>query len=439
MEQLSLKLDYGALFDQVCDVAQLRSAFDAVRRNGGAPGIDGVTISDFRENLDSNLHALSRSLKEWSYTPQPVKRVRIPKPGSQKKRILGIPCICDRVVQHSLKQSLEPIFEPMFSESSFGFRPGRGQRDAMSQAKEMVNSGLEWVVDIDLATFFDTINHDRLIHLLRKRVSDKRILRLIGMILRGGAMEDGCLVSTEEGSVQGSPLSPLLSNIVLHELDTELECRGLGFCRFADDCNIFVGSEKAAQRVLESLTRFIEGRLKLIVNRVKSQAAHCSQVKFLGMTIIMGRIVISAVSLRRGLDKIRELVPRRTHIPIEEQIATVNRWYRGWAGYYSMTEYPSQLQQIEARIRLRFRLQFIRNQKRRRFLLRKLIKRGIKRRTAYRALYVKHKNDKWWQIAHSFVVGNAWPNRWFKEQGLITISDSSYPHWKDLVAYVKLT
>jgi len=439
MEQLSLKLDYGSLFDQVCDVAQLRYAYDAVRRNGGASGVDGIAIADFGEDLDANLRALSCSLTEWSYKPQPVKRVRIPKPGSDKKRILGIPCVCDRVVQHSLKQTLEPLFEPVFSESSFGFRPKRSQREAIQQAKELVTSGREWIVDIDLATFFDTINHDRLIHLLRQRADDKRILRLVGMILRSGAIDEGCFVITEKGSVQGSPLSPLLSNIVLHELDTELERRGLAFCRYADDCNIFVKSEKAAQRVLASMTKFIEGRLKLTVNRLKSKAAHNSQVKFLGMTIVMGMVAISGASLRRGLDKVRELIPRRTHVPFEEQIANVNRWYRGWTEYYSMTELPSQLRTIESRIRLRFRLQFIRNQKRRKHLLRQLVKRGIPRQAAHRTLYVKHKNDKWWRIAHSHAVGMAWPNRWFKEQGLLTHSDDALPHWQHIETYVKLT
>ena len=439
MAQLSLNLDYGDLFEQVCTMSQLRCAFRAVRRNSGASGVDGVSISDYEKDLDANLRVLSHSLRDWSYRPQPVKRVKIPKPGSTKKRILGIPCVCDRVVQTSLKQCLEPIFDPLFSESSFGFRPGRSQSDALQQAKRLVNSGLEWVVDIDLATFFDTINHDRLIHLVRQRVPDKRILRLIGMTLRSGAIEDGCLVVTEDGSVQGSPLSPLLSNIVLHEFDEELERRGLSFCRFADDCNVFVGSEKSAKRVLASLTRFLEGRLRLTVNRTKSQATHSERVKFLGMTLIVGMLAISSVSLRRGLDKVRELVPRRTHIPLEEQIATVNRWYRGWSSYYGMTEFPSQLATVEARIRLRFRLQFISNQKRRRHLFRCLCRRGIRKGTAYRALYVKHKNDKWWKIAHSFVAGNAWPNRWFTEQGLHTISNEYRRHWRPLNSIVKLT
>jgi len=436
MDQLTLNLDHGELFDQVCSLAHLRLAFKQVKRNRGAPGIDDVSVDDFAADLDSNLRTLRSELVDWRYSPSPVKRCEIPKPGSTKKRILGIPCVRDRVLQQALKLVLEPIFDPDFSESSFGYRPGRSPRDAVAQAQELVKSGRDWVVDIDLATFFDTINHDRVIHLVGKRVTDTRILRLIGLTLRSGTMASGQLIETSEGAAQGSPLSPLLSNIILHELDVELVRRGLSFCRYADDCNIFVRSRRAAERVLDSVSRFIEGRLKLQVNREKSKAAHCSKVKFLGMTVIGSLLVISAVSMQRARVKLRELIPRRSHIPFEVQVAAVNRWYQGWSGYYGMTNVPSQLRTIEARIRVRFRIQFLRNQKRRKYVVRKLVKRGVRRGTAYKAVYTGRRG--WWALAHTFAAGQAWSPAWFATQGLHVVSDEERPHWQPVETYVKV-
>jgi len=435
MEQLDLKLNFGDLFEAVTSESQLRAGFKSVKRNGGAPGTDGVTIEEFEANLESHLRDLSGEVRQWRYRPHPVKRVRIPKPGTTKTRMIGIPCVRDRVLQFSLKISLERIFDPGFSPNSFGFRPGRGQREAIDQAKELIGSGLDWIVDIDLETFFDTINHDRIINLVGRRVSDNRILRLIGLTLRSGALEDNEFVATEEGSVQGSPLSPLLSNIVLDELDRELDRRGLKYCRYADDCNVFVGSRKAAERVLGSLTRFIEGKLKLKVNRAKSKAAPSNRVKFLGMTIVSGMIAISAASMKKAREKVKDLIPRRTHMSLEQQTIRANQWYSGWTGYYGMTELPSQLRTIEARMRVRFRLQFLRNQKRRKHIVRKLKERGIRRDRAYETVY---SNKGLWALAHSFAVGQAWSNMWFRNRGLHTISTEIRPHWQSLDVYVKL-
>ena len=237
MEQRSLKLKYSEkLFEEVISEDQLRIAYKAVRSNRGSPGIDEISVEKYGENLEENLRELIEEVKNWKYRPMPVRRVRIPKPGSDKERLLGIPSVKDRVLQYSLKMSLEKIFEKKFSENSYGFRPGRNQKQAVGKAKELVNSGKDWIVDIDLERFFDTISHDRLIHLLGLEVKDKRILRLIGITLRSGILDKGELIESEEGAVQGSPLSPLLSNVVLHELDAELEKRELSFCRFADDC-----------------------------------------------------------------------------------------------------------------------------------------------------------------------------------------------------------
>jgi group II intron reverse transcriptase/maturase len=225
----------------------LREAFVAVKRNKGAPGVDSVKVEDFESKLDQEILQLKKELESWTYKPRPVKRVEIPKPNGGGMRLLGIPTVRDRVVHASIKSILEPIFDPEFSDSSFGFRPNKNQEQAIQRAKEHVKSGKGWVVDIDLSKFFDRISHDRLIYRLSLNIPDKRILRLIGIILRTGVMKDGVVHPSQEGSVQGSPLSPLLSNVVLDELDKELERRGLSFCRFADDCNIFAGSEKSCR------------------------------------------------------------------------------------------------------------------------------------------------------------------------------------------------
>ncbi|MGK5092197.1 group II intron reverse transcriptase/maturase, partial [Deltaproteobacteria bacterium TL4] len=277
-EQLSLFNSQKELFEVICSEYQLYAAFRLVKKNKGAGGVDGITIETFEKNLKEEIRTLSKELKEWKYHPQPVKRVEIPKPGTDEKRKLGIPCIRDRVLQQSIKLSLEPLFEPYFSESSFGFRPGKGQQKAIAQAQKIVKEGKDWIVDIDLEKFFDKINHEKVIHLVKRKVEDKRVIRLIGMTLRSGVLEGDKLIPSDEGSVQGSPLSPLLSNIVLDELDKELEQRGLSFCRFADDCNIFVGSQKAANRVMASISRFIEKRLKLKINEKKSKVAPSKEV-----------------------------------------------------------------------------------------------------------------------------------------------------------------
>jgi group II intron reverse transcriptase/maturase len=333
--------------------------------------------------------------------------------------MLGIPTVRDRVLHAALKAVLEPIFEPLFSEHSYGFRPKRNQQQAVKAAQRSVRWGKEYVVDLDLEKFFDRIHHDRLIHRLGLHVRDKRILRLIGM------------------TFQGSPLSPLLSNVVLDELDRELERRGLEFCRYADDCNIFVRTQKAAERVMKSVTRFIEGRLKLKVNREKSKVALSKNVKFLGMTIIAGMIAISAKSMSKAMDKVRELTLRGTSQTIEQTVERINRWYVGWAGYYSMTQYPSQLANIEAHLRRRLRSRIVSQQKKRRHLFEKLLQRGVPRALAAKTVF---SNKKRWALSHSLAVEKAFPNRWFihtLEQEIV--STQRHSHWLPLDRWIKLT
>lgn len=417
------------LFEQISSIEQLAEAYQAVRANKGTPGVDDITIETFGEHLQEELTQLSQDVRNWSYQPNPVKRVRIPKPDNQGERLIGVPTVRDRVLQQSIRMSLEAMFEPEFSESSFGFRPNRGQQDAIAQAQQLVKEGKEWIVDIDLEKFFDTINQDRIVHLLKRKVEDRRLLRLIGMTLRSGILENGHYEDSPVGTTQGSPLSPLLSNVVLDELDKELEQRGLSFCRFADDSNIFVGSEKAAKRVMESITRVIEKRLKLKVNRRKSKVAKSKDVKFLGMTIVDGIIMISRQSIKRAMKQVKELTPRGTHLPIEKRIEVINQWYVGWSAYYRMTQVPSQLKGIEAHIRRRLRSQFVGEHKRRRFLYRKLIKMGVKKG---QASSVYSSNVGRWKLSHSWAVEKAWNNEWFTSRGFKTISDRAFPHWLPL-------
>lgn len=425
------------LFERICSLEELGRAFTDVRKNGGAPGVDGVTIETFEARLPEEIGRLKRDLESWTYKPSPVRRVEIPKPGRKGVRKLGIPTIRDRTLHTAVKAVVEPIFEPLFSEHSYGFRPKRNQQQAVRAAQRMVQSGKEHVVDIDLAQFFDRIHHDRLIHRLGLQIRDKRILRLIGKILRSGIMKDGVVTATSEGSVQGSPLSPLLSNVVLDELDRELERRGLEFCRFADDCNIFVKSQKAAERVMQSVARFIEKRLKLQVNREKSKVALTQNVKFLGMTILAGTIAISAKSMSKAMDKTRELTRRGTSQSIEQTVKTINNWYGGWASYYKMTQYPSQLATIEAHLRRRLRARIVSQQKRRRHLFEKLLRRHVSRNLAAKAAF---SNRQRWALSHTRAVEKAFSNRWFiHELGQEIVSDQHYPHWFPLDVWIKLT
>lgn len=434
-KQLELQFETD-LFEKICNMDTLREAFKAVKRNKGAPGVDGITIETYVINLEKNLNQLRSDVLNWTFKPTPVRRVEIPKPGGKGVRLLGVPIINDRVLHMAIKMVLEPILDPKFSTNSFGFRPGKNQQQAVQQAQKIVQSGKEYVVDIDLSKFFDRINHDKLIYRLKGHIQDTRVLRLIGIILRGGIMIDGVKTPSEEGSVQGSPLSPLLSNVVLDELDKELEKRGLEFCRFADDCNIFASSQRSADRIMTSIKKFIEKKLKLKVNEEKSKTRKSNEVKFLGMTIIEGTIAISKVAYNKAMEKVKTLIPRGSHLPIEKAIEEVNKWYQGWASYFKMTQYPAQLQAIEAHIRRRFRARIVRQQKKKRNLLALLIKKGITKKSAAKTVY---SNRGTWNLSHTRALEKAYSIEWFIKQGQIVISNNPMEHWFGIKKWVKLT
>jgi len=337
-------------------------AISRVKSNGGAPGIDGMTANDLVPFWRVHGEKICGVLVSGDYVPRPVKRVTIPKPGGGERE-LGIPTVVDRVVQQMLLIVLEPRFEALFSDSSYGFRPNRSAHDAVMKAKEYVVSGLAWVVDLDLERFFDRVNHDVLMSRLARRISDKRVLKLIRRFLNSGVMVNGVVMDSEEGTPQGGPLSPLLANVLLDDFDKELERRGLHFVRYADDCNIYVGSKVAAVRVLGSATHFLEVKLRLRVNRVKSAFAPVSERRFLGFTILRfakgATVTISDKSLRRFKDEIRKRSSRVRRVREEQFMGELDQYIRGWAGYYARSVGGwEQLRKLDYWVRRRVRQWF---------------------------------------------------------------------------------
>lgn len=374
----------AGLMEEVCERENLKRALRRVEKNKGGPGIDGMTVGDLRCYLRESWPEIREELLSGRYRPQPVKRVEIPKPGGGVRK-LGIPTVLDRFIQQAVLQVLQPRWDPTFSESSYGFRPGRSAHDAVARAQGYVVEGHVWVVDIDLEKFFDRVNHDRLMAQMAKRVEDKRLLRLTRAFLNAGVMSNGLLSPTDEGTPQGGPLSPLLSNLVLDELDRELERRGHRFARYADDCNIYVRSERAGQRVMESVSRFITKKLKLKVNRAKSSVRRVQQGQFLGFRFTVNRQgEVKRTIARHALGRMKRCVRRLTRRvrgrSVEQVIEDLARYLRGWRGYFGFCETPSLLKHLDAWIRRRLRA-----------LLWKQWKRGPVRYRRLRALGLGHR------------------------------------------------
>ncbi len=349
---------YG-LMEQVVARENMLTALKRVERNHGAPGIDGVTTEELRELLRRDWPKVKEALLGDAYLPKPVRRVEIPKPGGGT-RLLGIPTVMDRLIQQALLQVLTPIFDPLFSDSSYGFRPGRRAHDAVRRARQYVEDGYEWVVDLDVEKFFDRVNHDILMAKVARTVQDKRALRLIRRYLQAGVMVNGVVMETEEGTPQGGPLSPLLANVMLHDLDMELEQRGHRFVRYADDCNIYVRTERAGQRVMASVTEFLQKRLRLRLNKDKSAVDRPANRKFLGFSYykLKGqvRIRLSNKTRERFRAKVRSLTRRSRSENTEHRIQRLNEYLLGWAGYFSLAETPSVFAELDEWIRRRLRV-----------------------------------------------------------------------------------
>ena len=377
----------STLMEAICDPDNIASAVRAVMRNKGAPGVDGITVRHLPGVLEAHWPEIENQLLQGRYQPQPVRRVQIPKPAGGT-RDLGIPTAIDRVIQQAVLQRLQPLWDPTFSEHSYGFRPGRSAHQAVTQAQAYVSEGYQFVVDLDLAKFFDRVNHDRLMAAVAARVSDRRVLRLIRSFLTAGVLHGGLFEASHEGTPQGGPLSPLLSNLVLDELDRELERRGHRFVRYADDCNIYVRSEAAGRRVMANITRFIERRLKLQVNAEKSAVAHPWQRSFLGFTLTeesTPRRRIADKAVVRFKDRVRNLTGRNRGVSLSRMIADLNPLLRGWAGYFGFSQ-GRELSSLDGWVRRRLRCAAWIQWKTRPRRLDELRRLGVSRRTAFAAV-----------------------------------------------------
>src|SRR5450759_2280205 len=345
------------VMEEVCERENRRKALKRVRANQGSPGIDGMTVDELPGYLEQHWPVLREQLLKGTYEPKPGKRVEIPKPDGGVRK-LGIPTVLDRFVQQAVQQVLQKQWDPTFSEHSYGFRPGRSAQQAVAQAQRYIAEGYGWCVDFDLEKFFDRVNHDKLMGQIAKRVEDKRLLKLIRAFLNAGVMEDGLVSPSVEGTPQGGPLSPLLSNLVLDELDRELEALGHRFVRYADDCNIYIRSERAGQRVMESITRFITQKLKLKVNEAKSAVAPPQERKFLGFSFTAGpdiKRTIAPKSLERFKQRIRETTRRAKGVSIKTTMEELATYMRGWRGYFGFCETPEVLIALTRWVRLRLR------------------------------------------------------------------------------------
>jgi len=408
------------LWGQVWEREDLFTALKRVERNAGAPGIDGMTVKDLPPYLKEHWLEIRAALESETYKPSPVRRVEIPKPEGGV-RLLGIPTVIDRLLQQATAQVLMPIFEGKFSPYSYGFRPGRSAHDAMKQAQEYTQAGYEWVVDIDLEKFFDRVNHDMLMARVAREVKDKRVLKLIRAYLNSGVMINGVVMDTEEGTPQGGPLSPLLSNIMLDDLDKELEQREHKFVRYADDCNIYVKTQRAGERVMESVREYLEKKLKLKVNAKKSKVDRATRVKFLGFSFYKYkgemRIRVAGRSLERFRDKLRRLTKRTRSGKLEELIQEINTYMVGWIGYYRQANTPSVYEELDKWIRRRLRQLIWKRWKRGTTRYRELVKLGVPKRWAQEGAG----GTSPWHMSASPVINQALSNGYFREMGLKSI------------------
>lgn len=404
------------LLTEILDYGNLDKAHKQVSRNRGASGVDKMEVTQFDLWLKDHLNLLRASLLEEQYQVSAVRKVEIPKP-SGGMRTLGIPTVKDRYIQQAIHQKLNRYYDPHFSVHSYGFRPGRNAHQAIQQASVYIKEGREWVVDIDLEKFFDKINHDRLMQRLRKGIGDKRVLRLINSYLKAGLMDGGLMEQRTAGTPQGGPLSPLLSNIVLDELDKELERGGHKFCRYADDCNIYVKSRKAGDRVMESMIGFIEKKLKLKVNREKSGVRHCSEVKFLGYTLLSGGgIRVADKSVARLKEKVKLITGRNRGVSFAQVIGELNEVLIGWSNYFRLADkWLATMKSLDGWMRRKLRCYKL-NQCGNRYTIYKLLRSlHIPESTSWNVVMY---SQGWWAMTGKQAVNQAMGLTWFSRQGL---------------------
>jgi len=407
------------LMESICERSNMRRAIKRVIKNKGAPGVDGMTVSKINRYYQRHREKIEKALLDGTYDPMPVLQTEIPKPDGGT-RLLGIPTVLDRVIQQAVAQVFTSIWDYTFSEMSFGFRPGRSQHGAVRQYREYLRAGYKYVVDIDISKFFDRVNHDRLMSRLATRIKDKRVLKLIRRFLTSGVMIGGLTEPTREGTPQGGPLSPLLSNIVLDELDKELEKRGLRFVRYADDCVIFVKSKLAANRVMESVSRFIEKKLRLKVNREKSAVSLPWKSKYLGFCVTNSstnpKIRIHWKSIKRFKERVKEITARKRGRSIVQVISELNVYMRGWWNYYGIAESYNRLKLLPHWIRRRLRAVIWKHWKNRRTRVGELLKRGVARKFAVTTGCARKGP---WRMSRVEWVQYALPNKYFSSLGLV--------------------
>lgn len=411
------KLYADNLLERILHRDNMNAAYKRVKSNKGSHGVDGMKVDELLSYLKQHGKTLIASILEGTYRPKPVRRVEIPKPDGGI-RLLGIPTVVDRMVQQAFAQLLAPIFEKTFSDSSYGFRPGRDAKQAVTKAKEYMEQGYKWVVDIDLAKYFDTVNHDKLMALVAREIKDKRVLKLIRLFLRSGVMMNGLVIETEEGCSQDGPLSPLLSNIMLTELDRELEKRGHKFCRYADDNNIFVKSKKAGERVMHSITNFIENKLKLKVNRNKSAVDRPWKRKFLGFTFYQwyGKIGIRVheKSINKFKNKVKEITSRSNSLNMEYRMKRLRQVITGWLNYFGIADISRIAKELDEWIRRRLRMCFWKQWKRIKTKHDNLRKLGVKNNKAWEYANTR---KSYWRIANSPILSTTLTNSYLEQLG----------------------
>jgi len=420
--------DTEALMEEVCERENCQQALRRVKANKGSPGVDGMTVQELSAYLKQHWPAIREQLLSGTYRPHPVKRVEIDKPDGGGVRKLGVPTVLDRFIQQAVLQVLQKRWDGTFSDHSYGFRPGRSAHQAVARAQQYVAEGYRWVVDLDLEKFFDRVCHDKLMARIAARVSDKRMLRLIRAFLTAGVMENGLVSAVDEGTPQGGPLSPLLSNVVLDELDRELERRGHRFVRYADDSNVYVRSERAGRRVMGSLTAFITRRLKLTINAQKSAVARPAERKFLGFSFTSGpqpKRRIAPKALQRFKQRVRALTRRTRGVSLARMVEDLSAYLQGWHGYFGFCQTPSMLQHLDQWLRRRLRSVVWKQWKRGRTRFAELRKRTVNAQLAAKTAGSAHGP---WRLAASPALSYALPNAYFDSLGLPTLVPLGRPN-----------
>ncbi len=419
VEQPALSLFPESLMEAVVDSANMEAAWKNVKANRGAPGPDGITIADFPDWFRPRWSEIQQQLLDGTYRPGPVRRKTIDKPDGGQ-RLLGIPNVMDRLIQQAIVQVLTPIFDPHFSESSFGFRPQRSAHGAAKQVQRTIRRGYRYAVDMDLSKFFDRVQHDVLMARVARRVDDKILLRLIGRYLRAGVMVEGVLQPTDVGTPQGGPASPLLANILLDDLDKELERRGLHFVRYADDFAIFAKSQRSAERIMASVTRFLTDKLRLVVNQAKSRVVASKEFEFLGFAFRKSRatINVSAKSIQRFKHRIREITGRSRGISMDHRLSLLRSYVRGWMGYYGLAAQLKLFDRLDQWLRRRIRMCYWKQWRRPRKRRRELIRLGVPIRQA-----IRHARSRksYWHMSKTIASGVGLTNAWLAEQGLLSM------------------